>query len=106
MSSSQSYRGGHAIIGGLLSHQDSGLTVGIKAAALGIFSRLPADSEPCRSGLLNQMDLGSDPVPATPRLRDLRKIPPLLSRLIGLLSESHEIKHVKRGLIILVADVE
>lgn len=106
MSSSQSYRGGHAIIGGLLSHQDSGLTVGIKAAALGIFSLPPADSEPCCSGLLNQMDPGADPVPATPRLRDLGKILPSLSCPIGLLSESHEIKHVKRGLIIRVADVE
>lgn len=48
---------------------------------------------------LNQRDLGSDSVPATPKLRDLGWIPAALSCPTGVLSESHEIKHVKGGLV-------
>ena len=57
---------------------------------------------------MNQMDPGADPVPVTPKLHDLGKILPLLPCPIGLLCHvgSHEIKHVKSNLIILVADVE
>ena len=55
---------------------------------------------------LNQLGLGSDLGPATPRLRDHRQIPLQLPCPIGLLSESREIKHVKHKLITLVADVE
>lgn len=92
------------------SFQDSGQTVGTRVAGRGIYQLLLPIPRAVPLWFMctaaNQMGLGSDLVPATPRPRDLGQVPSLLPCPVGLLSESREGKQVKARLIIVVAEVE